>query len=188
MSLDPLTTAGFDAIDAGGNEEKNIPPLGRLGELRIVSTKLGTKDDGDQYAVIEYRDGDYFWSDFKWIKKNGAISEGGVKSLKILLSQLGVPNVTGATLKPVLDSLEGKTFSYEQVAAKQINPATNQPYVNTHFLGETNGTASVPAQPVAQAAPPVAQPPAAQPLAQGATFPGAPQVQAPQPASAITGV
>lgn len=176
--MDPLTSAAFDAIEAGGGiEDKNEPPVGTLGELTVVAGKLGVKENGDEYAVFEYRDRHYFWSDFKWIKKNGSISEGGVKSLKILLAQLGVPNVTGSTLQQAVTSRTGKRFAYERTQSGH-NPTTNQPYTNTNILGEVpQGAGQSPVQAPPQAAPPV-----------GATFDtgGFPQAQQPawdQPAT-----
>lgn len=187
--MDALTAAAFDQIDAGGIEDKNEPPVGTLGELTVVAAKLGVKENGDEYVVFEYRDREvYFWSDFKWIRKNGSISEGGVKSLKILLGQLGVPNVTGATLQQAVTSRQGRRYTYERTQSGH-NPTTNQPYTNTNILGEVPASAGQPPQAAAPATPPVATPPAQAfpPQAQQPAWdqPAAPVAVAP-PENAIT--
>lgn len=125
----------WDTTQAEGIAETVIPPYGHY-EVRIAETKLGKKDS-DGYLVIEYAtpDGQYRWSDFKWLTKNGQPHEGRIKSAKILLGSLGYPTVAASELQSTLDSLEGKRFRVEVYDSGQANPVTGENYRNTRVIG-----------------------------------------------------
>ena len=180
-AVDQGLAAAFDNVVAteSGFSESNIPPAGHVGQLVVIDAKLGQKD-GEYYFVVEYRDGVYEWSEFKWITKGGQGHAGRKTSVSILLKSLGyvTENVTIAFLQASCSTLPGRNYTYEQVAASQINAATGMPYVNTNILGQ------------AQAPQPAAV--AAEGVARGASFGDdipwdqAPPMAAPAPANAIT--
>lgn len=150
VPADAGLAAAFDGAtaSAGGVAEKNVPPAGHVGELAVTDSKIGKKD-ADLYFVVEYQDGPYSWSEFKWLTKNGQGDDGRKTSVKILVTSLGFPldNPTLAQLGAVVQQVKGRRYTYQQVAAKQINTVTGAPYVNTEILG------AAPDKPIQQVAP-----------------------------------
>lgn len=188
--MDAALSSALDTVEAGGTTNDVKPSPGWIGELVIPDTKLGEKD-GDQYAVVEYRsaDGQYNWSDFKYLTKGGYPHEGRIKSLKILLGSLGYPTITGATLGPIMQQLIGKRFTAEVVGSGAYAPSGDE-YINTKILGAIAADAG-PSPVQAQApAPAQAFPPAVSQTApvQSQQIPwDQPQQVAPAPVNAVTG-
>lgn len=152
MTLSPTAAAAFDAVEAGGVSETNRPPAGHVGELTVTEAKTSNKD-GNEYALIEFVDGSYKWSQFAWIT-GPKRSEGGIKAFKFTVRQLTGQEPTGATLAALLGQAAGKRFGYEQVASSKVDPATGQPYTNTKLLGAATPVPAVSAAP-AQAPTPI---------------------------------
>ena len=100
MTLSPTAAAAFDAVEAGGVSETNRPPAGHVGELTVTEAKTSNKD-GNEYALIEFVDGSYKWSQFAWIT-GPKRSEGGIKAFKFTVRQLTGQEPTGATLAALL--------------------------------------------------------------------------------------
>ena len=155
MSL-TATASVWDTVETGGDggfAENIDPPLG-FHTVTISDAKSGTSKKGEEYIIIEYTlDGAGTWIDYKQTTKGGSPFPGGIKSAKILLQSLGLPNVDAATLDASLAMLIGKQYSVEVVNADKINNTTGVPYKNT----KVHSAVAVQAKP-AEAIAPVAAP------------------------------
>lgn len=169
---------------AEGNAEKNPPPAGTVGILRISGQRAGTSKKGEQYFAIDCVDDTlgYSFAIYKQFTNNGQPAEGKIKAAKITLRQLGIEVASPAQLQSVLPTIVGRFYAYEAVASKDLNPTTGYPYVNTNITGVASAP-NLPAQPVAAPAP-VAPAPQVQAPTQVATPQGVaqfPSALPPQP-------
>lgn len=146
-----MTTAAeaWDQItpdSSGSNSSEEQPPLGHH-IWRLIEGKHFESKAGEQVVVLEFEDErtSKRFSDVRVFTKNGVPQEGRVKSLKIQLRNLGVPDGPLATLNANLSDKVGGYFAVEVSNGSQINHSTGEPFRNVNVTNAVSPPAGAPA-------------------------------------------